>query len=259
MLRFRILFPFLLAFVGCAGMPHQDQGPAPPLHGVRLGAPAEAEGIVFAADGAGGFLTTSTALEQVVADVGQPLTVETVRWSHGVGRILADEMGHQHSREAGQRLAERVAAFRAGHPQMRVYLAGHSAGAAVVLSAAENLPLDSVERIILLAPAVSADYDLRPALRCSRKGIEVFCSRRDWWYLGLGVFLVGTADGHWPSAAGRNGFQPVISSRDDALLYQKLRQHCWDLSVEWTGNRGGHYGAYQPRYLKAYVLPLLSG
>jgi pimeloyl-ACP methyl ester carboxylesterase len=214
--------------------------------------------MVFAADGAGGFLATSNALQQAFADVGEPLNVETVRWSHGWGRILSDEMGHQHSREAGERLADRVAAFRTTHPRVPVYFIGHSAGGAVVLFAAEKLPPDAVERIILMAPAVSADYDLRPALRSSRQGIDVFCSKRDWWYLGIGVALVGTADGRWYSAAGRNGFTPLITGDQDALLYEKLRQHCWNRSVEWTGNHGGHYGAYQQNYLKAYILPLLD-
>jgi pimeloyl-ACP methyl ester carboxylesterase len=254
----RLLFPALLALIGCAGVPHQDLAPAQPPHEVQSALPSEAGGIVFSADGAGGFQATSNALEKALTDKGEPLTVEAVRWSHGWGRILSDEMGYQHSREAGQRLAERVAAFQAAHPQAPVYLVGHSAGAAVVLTAAENLPPDSVERIILLAPAVSADFDLRPALRSTRRGIEVFCSRRDWWYLGIGVALVGTADGHWRAAAGRDGFKPVVVDRPDSLLYQKLHQHCWDRSMEWTGNRGGHYGAYQVEYLKAYVLQLFD-
>jgi hypothetical protein len=244
LVRIRLISPLVLAVLGCAGFPLPDRTVAQPPHEVRSPAPPATKGMVFAADGAGGFLATSAALAQAFADVGEPLAVETVRWSHGWGRVLSDEMGHQHSREAGHRLAARVAAFRAG--------------GAVVLSAAESLPPDSIERLILLAPAVSADYDLRPALRSVHQGIDVFCSRRDWWYLGIGVTLVGTADGHWRPAAGRNGFTPIVTSPQDALLYEKLHQHCWERSIEWTGNHGGHYGAYQPNYLKAYILPLLD-
>src|SRR5205807_1552488 len=88
-----------------------------------------------------------------------------------------------------------------------VIFAVHSAGSAVCLAAAEALPPDSIERIILLSPSIASDYDLRPSLRSAREGIDVFCSRLDIWQLGLGVALVGTADGcRGCDAAGRVGF-----------------------------------------------------
>jgi hypothetical protein len=36
-------------------------------------------------------------------------------------------------------------------------------------------------------------------------------------------------------------------------------QHPWQPSYRQLGNEGGHYGAYQPEYLKAQVLPVLLG
>ncbi len=159
----------------------------------------------------------------------------------------------------GQRLAARIIALRVQRPDYDVYLVGHSAGCTVVLSAAENLPADAVKRIVLLAPSVSADYDLRRALRSSRNGIDVFFSGRDYYYLGIGVALTGTADRRWTSpAAGRTGFRPLVENCYDAALYQKLHQHGWDPCVEWTGNRGGHYDGYKPDYLRSYVLPLFD-
>ena len=59
--------------------------------------------------------------------------------------------------------------------------------------------------------------------------------------------------------AGRCGFEPLIATPADACLYRKLRQHPWHPAIAWTGNYGGHYGAYQPGFLKAYILPLLMG
>jgi pimeloyl-ACP methyl ester carboxylesterase len=213
---------------------------------------------MFTADGAGGFQATSAALREAVQEAGLPLRVETFEWSHGYARVISDQVGHSHAREAGRQLAGAVAAFRRCHPYSPVYLVGHSAGAAVVLAAAEELPPGSVEKIVLLAPSVSAGYDLRPALRCVRGGIDVFWSRRDWGYLGLGVMLVGTADGCWQAAAGRTGFRPRLQAPEDAELYCKLRQHAWNPCVEWTGNHGGHYGCHQPAFLRAYVLPLFQ-
>ena len=129
----------------------------------------------------------------------------------------------------------------------------------MILAAAEGLPPGSVERIILLAPAVSTDYNLRPALRTACKGIDVFYSERDTLALGLGVGIVGTTDRRWSPAAGRVGFQPCPQTTEDAILFGKLRQHPWDPTVIWTGNNGGHYATYQPCYLRYYVLPLLAG
>jgi pimeloyl-ACP methyl ester carboxylesterase len=219
--------------------------------------PPVEQGIVFTADGAGNFQGTSRALRQAIADQGLPLRVETVDWSHGFGRFLADQVHQAHTQAEGRRLAQQVSCYHQGHPGRPVYLVAHSAGSAVVLAAAEALPPDSVERIILLAPAVSARHDLRPALACARQGVDVFHSDRDWGYLGVGIALVGTADRHWAPAAGRGGFRPAVESPEEAALLARLRQHPWHPCLAWTGNNGGHYGAYQPAFLHAYVLPLL--
>jgi pimeloyl-ACP methyl ester carboxylesterase len=211
---------------------------------------------VFIVDGAGGFQAASKSFRQTVAAQGAPLCVETVVWTHGYCRFLADQVHHKHLLEEGRRLAQQIAE-RKQTCAKPIYLVGHSAGCGVALTAVEELPPGAVERVVLLAPAVSANYDLRPAL-ARVGGIDVFYSDRDWAYLGLGVTVTGTADRHWGRAAGRIGFRPVIQCPADAALYAKLRQHPWRHSVEWTGNHGGHYGGYQPEFLRCFVLPLLT-
>jgi pimeloyl-ACP methyl ester carboxylesterase len=211
--------------------------------------------VVFTADGAGDYLSTSAALREAVAEARLPLHVEPFEWSHGPGRILIDQIDYAHARQEGRRLAGAVSTYRQSCPDGEVYLVSHSAGSAVVLAAAECLPPDSVDRIILLAPAVSTDYDLRPALRCARDGIDVFYSRRDALLLMVGI--IGTVDRRWTAAAGRVGFRPQLGCPGDALLYAKLRQHPWAPCVAWTGHNGGHYGVYRDGYLRAYVVPLL--
>lgn len=216
-------------------------------------------GVVYAVDGAGGWDASSSSLRQVCAESGVPLTVETYEWQHGCGRILADQCDCAYARAAGERLAEKVRCYRQCYPTGRVYLVGHSAGTQVVLAAAEALPPGSVNRIILLAPSVSACYDLRPALRASCEGIDTFYSCKDWWYLGMAVGVVGTADRTWSAAAGRVGFRPRVETPEDGALYAKLRQHPWQPEVACTGHDGGHYGAHQPGHLRAFVVPLLCG
>jgi pimeloyl-ACP methyl ester carboxylesterase len=214
--------------------------------------------VVFVANGSGGVRTLSTNLSQAVAEAAAPLQIETVLWSHGDGRYLVDHTDHANHLAQGRRLAAQVVAYRQAYPGRRVFLLGYSSGSAVVLPAAEVLPPDSVDRIVLLAPSVCATYDLRPALRSARCGIDVFHSSRDRLVLGLGMRVIGTADRGCRTAAGQYGFTPVVAGPADAALYGKLRQHPWDPVVEWSGNTGGHYGSNQAGFLRAYVLPLLE-
>jgi pimeloyl-ACP methyl ester carboxylesterase len=213
---------------------------------------------VFVANGSGDFRTVSTPLSQVVAETATPLQVETFVWSRGRGRYVTDHVDHANHLAQGRRLATLVAAYRAANPAGRVYLIGHSAGCAVVLAAAELLPPDGLDKVVLLSPSVCVTYDLRPALRATRGGIDAFTSREDRLVLGLGMALVGTAEGGCDRAAGQCGFTPVIACPGDANLYGKLRQHPWCPAVGWTGHTGGHYGNNQSGFLRAYVLPLLE-
>jgi hypothetical protein len=220
--------------------------------------PRDPAALVFVANGCGDLSSISTSLRQVAAETGLPLQIETCNWSHGSGRYLIDHVDHANHRAHGWQLAARIVACRQACPDRRIYLIGHSAGCAVVLAAAEMLPPDSVDCIILLAPSVSAAYDLRQALLSARCGIDVFYSRRDRLVLGLTMRIVGTADHRGRKAAGRVGFRPVLACPEDAVLYSKLRQHPWQCDVAWTGNHGGHNGCKKACFLRAYVLPLLA-
>jgi len=230
----------------------------PTAAAVAFAPPWAGPGIVFVVEGAGGFEASSRTLRQVVAEEGRPLEVRRFRWTHGYCRVLADEMHATHLQREGKRLADLVMHCRQQTPAQPIFLVGHSAGCGLVLTAAETLPPGSVERIVLLSPAVSVQHDLRPALACACQGIDVFYSDRDWACLSLGVCLTGTADRCWTlAAAGKVGFQPIFCPAD-ALLYAKLRQYPWNPSLSCTGHKGGHFGSYQPGFLRIFVLPLLD-
>jgi pimeloyl-ACP methyl ester carboxylesterase len=214
-------------------------------------------GIVFVTDGAGNFQAASRSLRKVLAKEHSPLNVFTYPWSHGFLCILPDQLDGTHARAEGQKLAGVISDFQQNYPDAPVSLVGHSAGCLVALTAAECLPPGSLERVVLLAPSVSADYDLRPALRAVRANVEVFYSTSDFLYLGLWVRILGTVDRRWTPAGGLVGFRPHVETFEDAVLYSKLRQHSWLPKDRLTGNQGGHYGAYQPGYLRSRVVPLL--
>ena len=238
----------LLLAAGCA----TSRQPVPPC-----GCTAPNADVVFVADGSGDYRTASRAVCDAVNACAVPLRVETFVWSHGYGRVFVDHLDHCNHLEAGRRLAALIAAVKQSCPERGVYLVAHSSGAAVVLTAAEASPPASIERIVLFAPAVSHDYDLRPALRSMRQSIDVFSSRRDIGALVIATGIAGTADRRHSAAAGRIGFTPILTCPGDELLYAKLRIHPWDPSVAWTGNRGSHYGTLEQQFVRAYVLPLL--
>jgi pimeloyl-ACP methyl ester carboxylesterase len=213
--------------------------------------------VAFVADGAGNYQITSKMLRGAVAETNAPLLVETFVWSHGYRKIMPDQTDIQHARMQGKLLAETVLAYRAQHPYAKIHLVGHSAGSMVVLSATEFLPPATLDRIVLLLPSVSTSYDIRPALRSVKGSMEVHYSSQDWVYLGLCVNLVGCADRCFASASGRVGFELRIDCPEDAALLPRLVQYPWQPADRQLGNNGGHYGAYQPDYLKARILPVL--
>src|SRR5204863_4540933 len=116
--------------------------------------------VVFVANGSGDFRTVSANLRQVVAQTGAPLQIETVLWSRGYGRYVTDHLDHANHLVQGARLAAEVIAYRQAYPGHKVHLVGHSAGRAVVLSAAESLPTCAVDVVLLPAPAVCIEPDL---------------------------------------------------------------------------------------------------
>jgi hypothetical protein len=232
----------------CAALPRQAPAalaPVPPRH------------VLFVADGAGDYRAASTAIRETAQADGWPLDVRTFVWSHGYMRVFADQLDYEWARARGHDLAGAVLAQRQARPDLPVSLVGHSAGAGVVLAAAEELPPDTLERIVLLAPSVTSSYDVRPALRAARDGMDVFYSGADRLWLGVGAAFVGLADDPAETrAAGRFGFEPPAIAPADEPLYAKLRQYEWTPAMDRVGHDGGHFGAYAPGHLRRFVLPL---
>lgn len=214
--------------------------------------------LVWVADGAGDFKGCSTALTNANRLSGNPFELSVFPWSHGYGRVRLDQTDWEHAKRQGERLAATIRTRKEREPGRRVVLVAHSAGCAVALAAGDALPPDSIDRTILLAPSVSTGYDLRPSLLAAREGLDVFCSRKDWLALGIGVRLAGTADNGSGPAAGRRGFRLPAEFVLDPVASGRLRQHFWSAEQAWTGHTGGHYGMHSPAFVRAYLFPLFG-
>ena len=159
------------------------------------------------AGGVGGFDLSGTALRYVLAAEGLPYAIHVFPWGHGFGRWFADLTDVPNRDGKAAQLADAVRRFRARQPDVPIFLVAKSGGSGVVVKALEQLEEGSVERTILLAPALSPDYDLTAALRAVARDMVVFWSPLDVFLLGLGTRVFGTADRVKTVSAGMVGFR----------------------------------------------------
>src|SRR5262249_51461108 len=154
---------------------------------------------------------------------GVPHEVREFAWTHGKMRFLRDLQDTRHFLAKAAELAAEVRRVKEEGPARPVFLVGHSAGAGLVLAASEQLPPATLERIVLLSPAVAPTYDLRPALRACRAEVVSFNSAVDFFMLGLGTNQFGTVDRLYCTAAGNCGFRaPKDLPENDQELYRRL-------------------------------------
>ena len=209
--------------------------------------------LVFVANGSGDQDYVSDAMCSLSRNHHVPLCLRRVAWSRtGLGALdLHDKAGQK---LAAQRLAACVLSEKSTNPRTPICLVGHSAGAHVVLLAAEQLPEGSIERIVLLAAAVSRQYDLRAALRATCKGIDSYHSKTDCTLLAMEAACL-TADGRKALTAGRVGFAPACLSDP---LYHNLRQHPYTYCMKQFEHNGGHYGWTRQPFLLSFIVTLLT-
>lgn len=215
--------------------------------------------LIWVVDGAGDLKGCSNGLAQTNLAENTPFEITVFPWSHGFRRLLLDQIHHKHAKEKGALLAALLTDARKADPQRRMVLVAHSAGSAVALAACSDLPTGTIDRLVLLAPSVSSGYDIRPALRAPREGIDVFCSEKDRIALGLVLRVVRTADTLRSSmAAGRHGFQPKKSAPLTEEESSRVRHHFWTEDIAWTGHNGRHHGMHAPAFVKNYIFPLVG-
>jgi Serine aminopeptidase, S33 len=216
-------------------------------------------GLVLVADGIGGFDLCGLALRSVMRAEGVPYAVDVFRWGHGLGRWHADLSDQVNRDTKAQLIAETIRRFKTDHPEAPAFLVGKSGGCGVVVKALELLDQQSMECVILLAPAVSPAYDLSRALCAVRREMVVFWSPLDIFILGAGTRIFGTIDRVRSVSSGLVGFRIPGdgSERGGSPGYSKLRQVRWRPEMMATGYFGGHLGPDSPLFLRKYVVPLL--
>jgi pimeloyl-ACP methyl ester carboxylesterase len=218
--------------------------------------PAAKPGVIFTAGGIGGLDILGASAQWALPHVGIHHEIRDFVWTHGWGHLFRDLQDTGHLLAKAEELAAEVRRYKAEHPDRPVYLMGKSGGTGLVLAAAEMLPPNTVERIILLSSAVSPDYDLRRALQATKGEIVSFYSKHDYFILGWGTSQFGTVDRVYGPSAGLRKFKvpPDLNAQDQAL-YDRLVQVPWNPWMICEGNTGAHFGTSLPAFLGKEVAP----
>lgn len=186
--------------------------------------------------------------------------IQIFDWGSKVpGGMLINIADYERNKLMAGELRDHIVQFKRRHPASNVHLIGHSGGGGIAIMAAELLPEDTrLATIILLAPALSPEYDLRPALRRVSVGIFNYYSHLDAGFLGVGTSVAGTMDRRHTPAAGAVGFTLAAARGDsDRALYRKLQQIAWHRDMGGYGHMGDHMGWTQPSFVRRYLAPLL--
>lgn len=220
-------------------------------------------GIIIGCDGSGAgvIIRWGPSARRGMTDAGFKGVMEPYRWQTGAGFVVDHTSSPEYKLSVARGLAERVTNHHQEHPADPIYLAGLSAGCAVVLYALEELPAGvSVDQVILLSSSVSDDFDLTRALPHVRGKIVAFTSDRD-AVLGDLAARFGTADGKKVGSriSGLHGFVPPASA--DASLRAryaaKVTNIAWRPEFAEYGHNGGHTDAVATRFVARFVAPLV--
>ena len=215
-------------------------------------------GLLLVVGGVGGLDLCGFGMRRAAKVARLPYALQAVAWGHGFGRWYADLSDVAHHDRQAERIAGTIRGFRAEHPGAPVFVVAKSGGAGIAVKALERLDADGVDRVVLLAPALSPSYDLARALRAVKREMVVFTSPLDLVILGAGTRLFGTIDRVRTSGAGLVGFRgPDGSDVERSRQYAKLRQVRWRSRMVGVGHLGGHFGTDLPWFLRKYVIPSL--
>jgi pimeloyl-ACP methyl ester carboxylesterase len=165
-------------------------------------------------------------------------------------RMIENLQAEERNFSTAAEIAEDLATWRRAHPNEKLYVVGYSGGGGMVTLVTSALPADvSIDRLILVAPAISPDYPIEErVLPHINEFVVNFASALD-LQVGWGTRAFGTIDRKNTASAGAVGFE---------LADPKLLQHLWSADDIPFGHLGNHLSYLNSRWQRAKLLPALD-
>jgi pimeloyl-ACP methyl ester carboxylesterase len=165
-------------------------------------------------------------------------------------RMLQNLRAEERNFSTAADIAAELTAWRRAHPDEKLYVVGYSGGGGMVTLVTAALPHDvKIDRLILVAPAISPDYPLAErVLPHVSEFVANFASALD-LQVGWGTRAFGTIDRKNTASAGAVGFE---------IADPKVLQHVWSADDVPFGHFGNHLSYLNRRWQDAKLLPTLD-
>ena len=193
------------------------------------------------------------------AEEGQPgRRIYTYRWGAALPLFVFNFQDRGIHKLPEEKLAQGLVQWRAEHPDGRIQLVGHSAGCGVALGALSRLdelaPAVKVERVLLLAPSVSAGMNCRRRCRTSRD--------RCMSSTAIAMTCISTGGPIRSGLTTTSKPPPRAIPDSPRRTYRRkwkprLVQYPYDMKWSEIGHDGGHWGSVEERFVAAMLRPLL--
>lgn len=216
------------------------------------------QGLVVVLPGIEGESFLNHSIAWGLADAGVPFAIELFDWTTGcILCFLYHLRGARRHRVQAEKVAARIVEYQRDFSGRPVFLIGHSGGGGIALYALEKLPPShKITAAILLAPAVSPDFDVSQVLKQTDRGIWDFRPCLDLFLLRLGTLFAGTMDGVHTFAAGAVGFRRQVHEPD--IHQPALVDFPYRFSMARCFNFGGHMGSTNRVFVSEWIAPLLK-
>lgn len=246
----------LVAFGATATLLSAGCAPAKKITAGRL-----SQGYTIILPGIEGTSMLNASVADGLVDGGWPGAIEVYDWTAGSVLLFPVNLRNlDRNKQEAKIIADKISKYMDSYPHRPVHIIGHSGGGGVAVLALESLPTHrQITSAILLAPAISPDYNLCRALRRTEHGLWNFYSRHDVGFLKAGTTFMGTIDGQHTSAAGAVGFQMPwgLDEQERRLYASKLRQQAYSRKMAESGHMGGHVDWANRRFVAEWLCPIM--
>lgn len=177
------------------------------------------------------------------------LEVEIRTWGPAL-QSLHNLQAYDANLTTARNLALEIANHLHRHQGEDFYLLGYSGGGGLAVLTAANLPDGArIDRLILIAPAISPEYPLAEQVLPHVREFVVNCASRRDRQVGSGTRWFGTVDRKLTRSAGCVGF---------ALAHPHLVEYHWTPRIRELRHMGGHTEYLGARWQEAILLPVFD-